>query len=251
MKNIISKVAIVTGASKGLGASISLELAKEKFKVVLVYRKSTSEAKNVLNKCKKYSDAILIKADVTKNIDCLKVVEKVKKKFGNINILINNAGKTKFVKFKKLNNLNEKDFLDIYNTNVISAFLMIRACHSSLLKSKNPKVINISSVAILGLGSSIAYACSKGAMNSLSLALARTFAPEIAVNTISPGYIKTSWHGTKKQVLKKAEEYEKSVLLKRSATPEEVAKTVMLFVNCPHLVTGENVFVDAGLHLQS
>ncbi len=251
MKNIPTKVVIVTGASKGLGACISLELAKEKYKVVIVYKSSKSDAKNILKKCKEFSDAILIKADVTKDLDCKMIVEKVKRNFGSVNILINNAGKTKFVNFENLNGLNKKDFLDIYQTNVVSAFLMSRACHNSLLKTENPKIINISSVASLGLGSSIAYACSKGAMNTLSIALARTFSPKIAVNTISPGYIKTSWHGSKKQVLKKAAEYEKNVLMKRSASPEEVAKTVMWFVRCPHLITGENVFVDAGLHLQS
>ena len=250
-KNIANKVVIVTGASKGLGAEICIKLAKEKYKVAIIYKSSVSEAKKVLLQCKKFSNAILIKADVSKKKSCEKVVNLVRKKLGEINILINNAGKTKFVKFSNLDGLSENDFLDIYRTNVISAFLMSRACNKSMLKTLKPKIINISSVASLGLGSSIAYACSKGALNTLSLSLARTLSPKITVNTISPGYIKTSWHGSKKQVLKKAKLYEKEVLLKRSAAADEVADTIMWYVNSPHLITGENIFVDGGLHLSS
>ena len=251
MKSINNKVVIVTGASKGLGAEICLKLAKEKYKVAIVYKSSTNEAKKILLECQKFSEALLIKADVSKQKSCERIVSLTKKKFGNINVLINNAGKTKFVKFSKLYELNEMDFLDIYKTNVISAFLMSRACYKSMLKTSSPKIINISSVASLGLGSSIAYACSKGALNTLSLSLARTFSPKITVNTISPGYIKTSWHGSKKEVSKKAKIYEKQVMLKRSASAEEVAKTVIWYVKGPHLITGENIFVDGGLHLNA
>ena len=250
-KDIVSKVAIVTGASKGLGAETCIKLAKEKYKVAIIYKSSVNEAKNILLQCEKFSSALLIKADVSKKKSCEKIVNIVRKKLGEINILINNAGKTKFVKFTNLDGLNENDFLDIYRTNVISAFLMSRACHKSMLKTLHPKIINISSVASLGLGSSIAYACSKGALNTLSLSLARTMSPKITVNTISPGYIKTSWHGSKKQVVKKAKIYEKQVMLKRSAAPEEVADIVMWYVKNPHLITGENIFVDGGLHLSS
>lgn len=245
------KIVIVTGGSKGLGASICLKLAKSKYKVVIVYKSSKTEAEKVYKECIKYSVALLIKADVSKKKACEKVIQTVNKKLGNVNILINNAGKTKFIKFSNLDGLNENDFLDIYRTNVVSAFLMSRACHKSMLNTSEPKIINISSIASLGLGSSIAYACSKGALNTLSLSLARTLSPKITVNTISPGYIKTSWHGSKKIVLKKAKEYEKLALLKCSATPEEVAETVMWYVKSPHLITGENIFVDGGLHLNS
>tara|TARA_B100000886_G_C20375428_1_gene471569 strand:- start:166 stop:921 length:756 start_codon:yes stop_codon:yes gene_type:complete len=251
MKNVNNKVVVVTGASKGLGAEICLKLAKERYKVVIVYKSSTNDAKKVLLECQKLSDALLVKADVSKEKSCRRIVKTVKNKFGNINILINNAAKTKFVKFESLHELNEIDFLDIYKTNVISAFLMSRACYKSMRETQNPKIINISSIASLGLGSSIAYACSKGALNTLSLSLARTLSPEITVNTISPGYIKTSWHGSKKEVLKKAKIYEKQVMLKRSASAEEVAKTVMWYVKSPHLITGENIFVDGGLHLNA
>lgn len=247
---MINKVAIVTGASKGIGASTALLLAKNNFNVAIVYKSSDLEAKKVLKDCNKYSSNIIIKADVTNDKACQKVIKETEKKLGSVNILVNNAGKTKFVDFKDFDGLNEKDFLEIYKTNVVSIFQMVRACKESLLKTKEPKIINISSIAALGLGSSIAYACSKGAVNSLSLSLARTLAPKISVNTICPGYVKTDWHGSKKEIQNKSKANEKLVPLKRSALPNDIASTIMWFVNSKNLITGETVYVDGGLHLR-
>ena len=138
------EVAIVTGASKGIGAATAILLAKNNFNVVIVYKSSMKEAQAVLKECNNHSNCILIKTDVTKNNDCKKVITTTVKKLGNINILVNNAGKTKFVDFQNLEGLSEKDFLDIYKTNVISIFHMVRACKQSLLKTKEPKIINVS-----------------------------------------------------------------------------------------------------------
>ena len=133
-----------------------------------------------------------------------------------------------------------------------NSFFMNKAiwAKKSLLKTNEPKIINISSIAALGLGSSIAYACSKGAVNSLSLSLARTLAPKISVNTICPGYVKTDWHGSKKEIQNKSKANEKLVPLKRSALPNDIASTIMWFVNSKNLITGETVYVDGGLHLR-
>ncbi|MBJ57168.1 MAG: oxidoreductase [Rickettsiales bacterium] len=246
-----SKVALVTGASKGIGAAIALLLAKNKYKVIINYSKSDIDAKKVLKACNKFSESILIKADVTADKDCKKIGKLIKKKFGYINVLINNAGKTKFVEFNDFNGLNAQDFIDIYKCNVISIFQMVRVCKEYLLKTKEPKIINISSVAALGLGSSIAYACSKGAVNSLSLSLARTLAPKISVNTICPGYVSTSWHGNSKNVQKKSRINENFVPLKKSATAEDIAHRIMWFVDSKNLITGETIYVDGGYHLKA
>ena len=127
---------------------------------------------------------------------------------------------------------------------------MVRACKKSLLKTNEPKIINISSIAALGLGSSIAYACSKGAVNSLSLSLARTLAPSISVNTVCPGYVETTWHGKKNEIQTKSIANAKLVPLKKSALPEDIASTIMWFVNSTHLITGETIYIDGGLHLK-
>ncbi len=245
------RVALITGASKGIGAAAAVLLSRHNFKVAINYRKSEKEAKRVLNKCIKYSESIIVKGDVKKDSDCKKIVKIVEKRLGNINVLINNAGQTKFIDFKNLDGLSKKDFLDIYEGNVISMFQMVRASKASLLKTKEPKIINISSIAALGLGSSIAYACSKGAVNSLSLSLARTLAPEISVNTICPGYVTTSWHGSSLDVQKKSSKNKKYVPLKKSATAEDIAQRIMWFVNSNNLITGETIYVDGGYHLKA
>ena len=121
-----SKVALVTGASKGIGAAIALLLAKNKYKVIINYSKSDIDAKKVLKACNKFSESILIKADVTADKDCKKIGKLIKKKFGYINVLMNNAGKTKFVEFNDFNGLNAQDFIDIYKCNVISIFLKLQ-----------------------------------------------------------------------------------------------------------------------------
>ena len=100
-------------------------------------------------------------------------------------------------------------------------------------------------------GSSIAYACSKGALNSLSLSLARTLAPKITVNSICPGYVETGWHGSSKEVYKKSKINEKLVPLKKSAKPEDIASSIMWFVTSKNLITGETIYVDGGYHLKA
>ena len=246
-----NRCVIVTGASKGIGAATAYLLAKNKFNVAIIYKSSDKEAKKVLAKCNNYSNCILIKADVTNDKDCKKIVKETEKKLGPVNILINNAGKTKFVDFQNFKGLNKKDFLDIYEANLVSVFQMVRACEKSLLKTKEPKIINVSSIAALGMGSSIAYACSKGALNSLSLSLARTLAPKITVNSICPGYVETGWHGSSKEVYEKSKINKKIVPLKKSAKPEDIASSIMWFVSSENLITGETIYVDGGYHLKA
>ena len=122
---MINKSVIVTGASKGIGAATAYLLAKNKFNVAIIYKSSDKEAKKVLKKCNNYSNCILIKADVTNDKDCKKIVKETEKKLGPINILINNAGKTKFVNpsvfqsYIELNSYVDQFRLD---TNVHEAF---------------------------------------------------------------------------------------------------------------------------------
>ena len=246
------KVVLVTGASRGIGKAIAIELAKCGASVAINYNSNTRLAKNTLKSVRSYGvNAEIIKANVSEEKEVKYLIRETEKKLGPINILINNAGKTKFVDFQNFKGLNKKDFLDIYEANLVSVFQMVRACEKSLLKTKKPKIINVSSIAALGMGSSIAYACSKGALNSLSLSLARTLAPKITVNSICPGYVETGWHGSSKEVYKKSKINEKLVPLKKSAKPEDIASSIMWFVNSKNLITGETIYVDGGYHLKA
>jgi len=244
----MSKVAIVTGSSSGIGAACALELAKRGWSVVVNHSKSAAEAQKVVAQCK---DAIAVQADVGEDADCRRLAQAALDKWGRIDALVNNAGTTKFVKHADLEGLSAEDFLRIYRLNVVGPFQMTRAC-AAALKAAQGAVVNISSVAsLLGTGSSVAYGASKAALNAMSLSLARTLAPEVRVNVVAPGYVDTPWQhamlGTDK-ARAAAERYASFVPLKDYARPADVAETVAWLVEGARMVTGEVLFVDGGLH---
>ena len=139
----MSKVAIVTGASSGIGAASALELSKRGWSVVINFSKSAAEAKKVAAQCK---DAITVQADVAEDADCRKLAQAALDKWGRIDALVNNAGTTKFVKHADLDGLSGDDFLRIYRLNVVGPFQMVRAC-APALKANRGAVVNVSSVA--------------------------------------------------------------------------------------------------------
>ena len=245
----MSKVAIVTGSSSGIGAACAVELARRGWSVVVNFSKSTAEAHKVVAQCK---DAIAVQADVGEDADCRRLAQAALDKWGRIDALVNNAGTTKFVKHADLDGLSAEDFLRIYRLNVVAAFQMTRAC-APALKAAKGAVVNISSVAsLLGTGSSVAYGASKAALNAMSLSLARTLAPEVRVNVVAPGYVDTPWQhamlGTEK-ARAAAERYASFVPLKDYARPADVADAVLWLLEGARQVTGEVLCVDGGMHI--
>src|SRR5260370_222994 len=177
-------------------------------------------------------------------------------RFGRIDSLFNNAGITKFVvKQAALDAVSAEDFLGVYHVNLVGAFQMVRAARSLLESAPSPgAVVNTSSLAgTTGLGSSIPYAASKRALNTLTLSLARALAPKIRVNALCPGYIDTRWF---KRGMSDAE-YEvltrritTSTTLKAASTAEDIAPAaVFLGSRSSRRITREILAVDAGLHL--
>ncbi|MBX3488366.1 glucose 1-dehydrogenase [Parvibaculum sp.] len=250
-----NKVAIVTGSATGLGAAVALRLADQGCNVVINYTKSETEAKETLAACQaKGVEAILGQGDVGEDADCRRIVDETVKKWGRVDVLVNNAGGTKFADHAKLDELNAEDFLWIYKVNVVGAYQMIRACEPHMKKAGKGSVVNISSIAgVTGIGSSVAYAASKGALNTMTLSLARSLAPVIRVNAVCPGFIGTRWfsdrfgtqtfEGIKRQ-------QEETTPLRRAGTPEDIAAAVVFFCGegSDH-ITGETLITDAGLHL--
>ncbi|MFN3628057.1 MAG: SDR family NAD(P)-dependent oxidoreductase, partial [Parvibaculum sp.] len=187
--------------------------------------------------------------------DTKRVVEEATAKFGAaIHVLVNNAGGTKFANHAELDELNAEDFLWIYKVNVVGAYQMIRACAPHMREAGKGSVVNVSSIAgVTGIGSSVAYAASKGALNTMTLSLARSLAPKIRVNAVCPGFIGTRWfsdrfgqqtfEGIKRQ-------QEQSTPLGRAGTPEDIATAVVFFCGegSDH-ITGETLITDAGMHL--
>ena len=189
------KVAIITGSSQGLGASIAIKLSQRNINLVINYSNNKDMALKIKDECVNNGvEAITVQADVSSDDDCKKLVQETIDTVGKVDILVNNAGTTKFADHSKLDKLNDEDFINIYKVNVIGPYQMIRAVEPIMKENGFGSVVNISSIAgKTGIGSSIAYAASKGALNTMTLSLAKALGPEIRVNTVCPGFIGTGW----------------------------------------------------------
>ena len=190
-----NKVAIITGGSRGVGAATAKLLASKGWNITITCTSSMDDANIVVKECEELGvEAIALTADVSEDNSCVKTAQETINKWGRIDALVNNAGTTKFVfNHADLDGLDADDFLHIYKVNVVGPFQMVRACKEMLLNSENPSVVNISSIAgIKGLGSSLAYASSKGALNTMTKSMARNLGP-IRVNAICPGFIQGDW----------------------------------------------------------
>ena len=249
-----NKVAIITGGSRGVGAATARLLASKGWNITITCTSSMDDAENVVKECEKLGvEAIALTADVSEDNSCVQTAQETIEKWGRIDALVNNAGTTKFVfNHADLDGLNAEDFLHIYKVNVVGPFQMVRACKEMLLNSENPSVVNISSIAgIKGLGSSLAYASSKGALNTMTKSMARNLGP-IRVNAICPGFIQGDWlrNGMGDDLYNAAlENLTNNTPLKLTVTPDQVAEGIYSFIDINTVVTGETMLMDGGHHL--
>jgi 3-oxoacyl-[acyl-carrier protein] reductase len=250
------KVAVVTGSATGIGAAVAEGLARRGANIVVNYTKSEAEAQETAATVRAAGvDVRVVQGDVAKDEDCRRLANEAMSAWGRIDILVNNAGTTKFVtNHADMDSLSAEDFARIYAVNVIGPFQMIRACLDGLRASKAGSVVNVSSIAgVAGIGSSVAYAASKGALNTMTYSLARALAPEVRVNAVCPGYVDTPWF-VKQFGAETAEKIAlsegKRALLQRTADGAEIAKTVLFFAG-PESgnITGETLLSDGGIHL--
>jgi 3-oxoacyl-[acyl-carrier protein] reductase len=251
--------AVITGSASGLGAATAAILAKGGARIVVNYSSSQKEAEETADLCRAAgADVVVVQGDVSRDEDCKKIVAAASP-WGHLDALINNAGTTKHMAHDNLDGLSAEDFQRLFGVNTIGPFQMVRAARSLLEAGAKASghasaVVNVSSVAgIAGVGSSIAYAASKGALNTMTLSLARALAPLIRVNTVCPGYIDTPWF-TKGRGVEGAAKVRDSVIakvpLKRASTAEDVAGLVcFLATQASSNMTGEVVRMDAGAHL--
>lgn len=247
----MKKTAIVTGSASGIGAATAIELSRRGFSVLINYSKSKEQAEKVAAQCK---DSIVVQADVGDDAQCKKLVQAAMDKWGRVDALVNNAGTTKFVKHADLDGLSADDFLRIYRLNVVGPFQMARAC-APALKANKGAVVNVSSVAsLLGTGSSIAYAASKAALNSLTMSLARVLGPEVRVNAVCPGYVDTPWQTGalgQERANQAAAHYSTLVPLRDYARPEDIADAIVWLIEGARQTTGETLFIDGGMHMST
>jgi 3-oxoacyl-[acyl-carrier protein] reductase len=188
------KVALITGAGTGVGAATALMLAQKGYDVLVNYSRSADEAEASAADCRTAgADVLVMKGDVSQDGDCRALAQAAQDRWGRIDALVNNAGISVFGKAADWNTLDAEAFQRILGVNTIGAFQMVRACVKALEQVQG-SIVNVSSVAgALGVGSSMPYIASKGAINAMTLHLARALAPAVRVNAVCPGLITSRW----------------------------------------------------------
>jgi len=244
------KVAIVTGASRGIGRAIAVGLAKEGAKVIFTYFKNQDLAQTLEKEIKDCGclEARAYRLDTRDYQQTKDFIESVRDCFGHIDILVNNAG---IIKDKALMLMEKEEWQEVIDTNLNGLFNTTRAAIVTFMKQKTGNIINITSVsAIIGMSRQTNYSASKAGIIGFTKALAREVAPyNIRVNAIAPGFIETDMTAGLK------EEYKKQLLslipLARFGTPEEVAKlAVFLASDESSYITGQVLRIDGGLCMQ-
>ena len=256
MSDFKDKVLLVTGSATGLGAAIALGAARGGAKaVILNCTKSIADAEKTAEAVRAAgAEAVIAQGNVGEDDDCRRIAAAAEK-FGRIDALVNNAGVTKHApKHGNLDELSKDDFLRLYAVNTVGPFQMVRACRPLLEKAAAPSVLMVSSIAaVTGVGSSVAYAASKGALNTMTLSLARALAPKIRVNAICPGFIDTRWFSgqfSQETVTRIRDNVKSSTPLQVASTPEDIADSALFLISdAARRITGETLMIDAGMHL--
>ncbi len=248
------RVCVVTGSSSGIGAATARRYAREGWDVVVNFSRDPAPAEAVAADCRAAGVGVLVvRADVASDADCRRLATEVEARFGRADVLVNNAGTTKFVGAKNLDDLQAEDFQRIYAVNVIGAYQMVRALAPLLQRSPGAGIVNVSSIAsMMGVGSSLAYMASKGALNALTVGLARSLGPAIRVNAIAPGLVETPWLlaglGAERYAAS-VQSYKARSALDAVIAPEDVADAAWWLGAGAAKTTGEVLLLDAGLRI--
>jgi len=246
-----NKVAIVTGASSGVGSEVAVQLAELGASVVINYANTLSGAEETAARVEAVGGrAIIHRADVSDNEQCAGLVAAAVDAFGQLDILVNNAGTTTYVEHKALDQLSDEIWSDTMGTNLMGPFYMTRAAVPELAKQGGGEVVMTSSIAgLTSYGSSMAYCCSKAALNSMTRNLAKALGEKnIRVNAICPGLIDgrwaregwgDAWNDVKAMV-------EGQAPLSVVSTPVDVARSILSVVTGTDVMTGQIITLDGG-----
>lgn len=248
MNKIKNKVALVTGASKGIGASIATHFAREGAKVVVNYASSKSDAEKVVNAITKDGGtAIAIQGDVSKQVDVDRLFKETESAFGTLDILVNNAGVFEYLPIEKL---TEESFHKQFNINVLGSILSIQKA-IQFFGSQGGSIINISSEASkLPLPTGSIYSASKAALDAVTVSLSKEFSGRnIRINSLLPGVVET--HGSRNAGFI-GSEVENDMISKtplgRTGQPEDIAKVaVFLASSDAHWINGQKISVTGGI----
>lgn len=243
---------LITGGASGIGAATARRFVKEGWRVAVNYLDAAQKAD--AQAIVKGTPGIAIEGNVTRDEDCKRLVERTVAAFGRLDAVVNAAGISVMVPHTKLHDIQAEDFQRIYAVNLIGPFQVIRAAAPHLKKTGNGAVVNIASrAALTGAGSSIPYAASKGALNTMTLSLARVLAPEVRVNAICPtltegGFVErldpTTFAARTANIVANSP-------LKKIGKPDEVAETIWWLVTSAAMMTGAILELDFGIHLNA
>ncbi len=242
----MSKVALITGATRGIGRQIAITFAKEGYDIALNYRKENEELESVKKEIEENKvTCFAVKGDVSNFEDCEEFTKQIIEKFGRIDVLVNNAGITKDMLLMRM---KREDFEQVIDVNLVGTFNVTKNVISYMLKARTGRIINISSVVgVSGNAGQTNYAASKAGMIGFTKSLAKEVASRgILVNAVAPGFIETSMTAVLKDEVK--EEIAKGIPLKRMGTAQDVANVVRFLASeDSSYITGQVVHVDGGM----
>ncbi|MCQ2493202.1 MAG: 3-oxoacyl-[acyl-carrier-protein] reductase [Lachnospiraceae bacterium] len=241
-----NKIALVTGASRGIGRAIAVSLGEAGAYVIVNYAGSEDKAQETLALIReKGGDGEIFKCDIADENECSEMCKAVLDKHGKVDILVNNAGITRD---KLVMAMSDKDFMDVINTNLLGAFHMIRNLSRNFLKLKGGRIINIASVSgVLGNAGQANYSSSKAGIIGLTKSVAREFAGKsVCVNAVAPGFIQTDMTDAMPQSVKDAAI--ETIPMKKMGQPEDIAATVKFLASeDAKYITGQVICVDGGM----
>jgi len=238
------QVVLITGGAGGLGRAMCHKFAAEGARLVIGYRTSAEAAKALVDELPGLGHTAK-EAPVEDSVRLIALAAEIKAEYGRLDILINNAGTTRFVAHDDLDGLDDDLIDNIFRTNWRGAFACARACRPLLDAKSGGLIINISSIAgATAMGSNIAYCASKAAMNSMTMALARALAPTIRVVALSPGLAETAFVTGLDQVW--WDEQSRRTPLQRLASPDDVADAALAIATSLKFSNGCIIPVDGG-----
>lgn len=243
------RVALVTGSASGIGRAIAERFARAGVKIAVNYRQSHQAAEGLVSQIRSAGGiAISIQADVAKDAEVHGMIAQVEREFGRMDVLVNNAGWSTRVAHRNLDELTDDIWDKTFDINLRGVFYCVRAAVPLLRKQPGASIVNIASVAgSTGVGSSIAYAAAKAGVLTMTQSLARALAPEIRVNAISPGLIRTQFAGRPDSDSAFLAE-EGATPLQRLATVAECAEAAFFLAFGASACTGQTILVDGGLY---
>jgi 3-oxoacyl-[acyl-carrier protein] reductase len=244
-RNEAARVAIITGGGTGIGSATARDLAAKGWNVAINYRVSETEAQETADACRRAGGgAVVVQGDVVRDADCRRIAETALARWGRIDALVDAAD---------LEAVTAEDFQSMCAVNVVGPFQMTRAVAPAMKRAGRGTVVNISSMgAVTGQASSPAYSATKGALNTLTLTLARTLAPEVRVNCVCPGLVDTRWNRAQLGDARYAAvvtRYTETTPLRHTLTAEDIADAIVWLIEGATWVTGEILMVDSGQHL--